>query len=100
VRLEGLGKLKNFNDFVGSRTHDIPPCSILLQPITPPHVPMIIAWLCNLISTFNVFHILQLSGQHCEIMGPTIKRKANSENGFLNQYITNSQYCMEPINID
>jgi hypothetical protein len=29
VRLEGLGKLKNSNDLIGIRTHDLPTCSIV-----------------------------------------------------------------------
>jgi hypothetical protein len=29
VRLEGLGKLKKFIDFIGSRTSDLPACSIV-----------------------------------------------------------------------
>jgi hypothetical protein len=32
VRLEGLGKLKKQNDHVGSRTLDLPACSIAPQP--------------------------------------------------------------------
>jgi hypothetical protein len=28
VRLEGLGKLKKFNDLIGNLTHDLPACSI------------------------------------------------------------------------
>jgi hypothetical protein len=36
VRLEGLGKLKNINDLIGTRTRDIPVCSIVPQPSTLP----------------------------------------------------------------
>jgi hypothetical protein len=32
VRLEGLGKLKKFNDLIRNRTHDLPACSIVPQP--------------------------------------------------------------------
>jgi hypothetical protein len=32
VLMEGLGKSKIFNDFVETRTHNIPACSIVLQP--------------------------------------------------------------------
>jgi hypothetical protein len=31
VRLEGLGKLKKFNDLIGSRARDFPACSIALS---------------------------------------------------------------------
>jgi hypothetical protein len=34
VRLEGLGKLKKSNDLIGNRIRDLPPCSIVPQPIT------------------------------------------------------------------
>jgi hypothetical protein len=40
VRPEGLGKLINFNYLIGSRTRDLPACSIV-QPLgcrVPPHV--------------------------------------------------------------
>jgi hypothetical protein len=36
VRLEGLGKLKRFNDLIGNRTHNIRACSIVPQPSTLP----------------------------------------------------------------
>jgi hypothetical protein len=39
VRLEGLGKLKKLIDFMQSRTHDLPACSIVPQPTTLPCVP-------------------------------------------------------------
>jgi hypothetical protein len=29
VRLEGLGKLKKFNDFIGTRTRDLPASNIV-----------------------------------------------------------------------
>jgi hypothetical protein len=38
VRLEVLGKSKNFNDLIGNRTRDLPACSIVFQPITLPRV--------------------------------------------------------------
>jgi hypothetical protein len=34
VRLEGLGQLKKSNDLTGSRTRDLPACSIVPQPTT------------------------------------------------------------------
>jgi hypothetical protein len=34
VRLEGLCKLKKFNDLIGIRTRDLPACSIVSQPTT------------------------------------------------------------------
>jgi hypothetical protein len=39
VRLEMLGKLKKFNHLIGSRTRDLPACSILPQPTTLPPSP-------------------------------------------------------------
>jgi hypothetical protein len=32
VQLEGLGKLKKFNDLIQTRNHDLPACSIMPQP--------------------------------------------------------------------
>jgi hypothetical protein len=29
VLMEGLGKVKEFNDFIGNRTNDLPTCSIV-----------------------------------------------------------------------
>jgi hypothetical protein len=34
ARLEGLGKLKELNDLMGTRTRDLPICSIAHQPTT------------------------------------------------------------------
>jgi hypothetical protein len=36
VRLEGLGKFKKSNDLIGTRTRDLPACSIVSQPTTLP----------------------------------------------------------------
>jgi hypothetical protein len=36
VRLEGLGKLKGFNDFIVYRANDIPACSLAPEPCTLP----------------------------------------------------------------
>jgi hypothetical protein len=36
VRLEGLGKLKKFYDFIGTLTSDLPAYSIVPQPTTLP----------------------------------------------------------------
>jgi hypothetical protein len=33
VRLGGLGKLKNLIHLIGSQTHDLPACTIELQPL-------------------------------------------------------------------
>jgi hypothetical protein len=33
VRPEGLGNLKKFSDLVGSRTRNLPACSIVSQPL-------------------------------------------------------------------
>jgi hypothetical protein len=42
VRLEGLGKLKPFNDFFGIRTCDLLACSIVPQQLRY-HVPQTLA---------------------------------------------------------
>jgi hypothetical protein len=34
VQLEGLGNLKKTIDLIGTRTHDLPACSIVPQPTT------------------------------------------------------------------
>jgi hypothetical protein len=39
LRLEGLGQLKKKNDFIGTRTCDLPACSIVPQPSTTPRAP-------------------------------------------------------------
>jgi hypothetical protein len=39
VRLEGLCHLKKSNALIGNRTHDLPACSIVPQPITLPRAP-------------------------------------------------------------
>jgi hypothetical protein len=39
LRLEGLGKLKKFKDFIGTRTHDLPANSIAPQPSMLPRAP-------------------------------------------------------------
>jgi hypothetical protein len=38
VRLEGLGKLKKLKDLIGTRTRDLPTCSIVPQPSTLPQL--------------------------------------------------------------
>jgi hypothetical protein len=49
ARLEGLGQLKNPNDFIGYRTRDLPACtrSIVPQPTTLPRV-------CQLMAQLNI----------------------------------------------
>jgi hypothetical protein len=42
ARLEGTGKLKIFNDLIGTRTRYLPACSIVPQPTTLPRDPIII----------------------------------------------------------
>jgi hypothetical protein len=37
--MEGLGKLKKFNDLIGTQTGDLPAWSILPQPTTLSHAP-------------------------------------------------------------
>jgi hypothetical protein len=43
VQLEGLGTLKKFIDLIGSRTCDLPACSVVPQPLhygMPPYLTM------------------------------------------------------------
>jgi hypothetical protein len=40
VRLEGLGQLKKFSDLIGTRTRDLPVCSIVSQPTTLRRAPV------------------------------------------------------------
>jgi hypothetical protein len=39
VQLEGIGKLKMFNELTGTRTRDLPAHSTVPQPTTLPHAP-------------------------------------------------------------
>jgi hypothetical protein len=32
MRLEGVGALKKINDLIGSRTRDLPPCTVVPRP--------------------------------------------------------------------
>jgi hypothetical protein len=41
VRLEGLGKFKEFSEHMGTRTRDLPTCSMAAQPSTLPRAPNI-----------------------------------------------------------
>jgi hypothetical protein len=43
VRLEGLGKLKNFNDLIGTRARDLPDVNIVPQPTTLPRAKLLYA---------------------------------------------------------
>jgi hypothetical protein len=40
VWLKALGRLKKFNYFIRSWTHDIPACSIMPQPLFPNHIQL------------------------------------------------------------
>jgi hypothetical protein len=40
VRLQGLGKLKKFNDLIGNRTRDLPAYTIIPQTTTLPGEPI------------------------------------------------------------
>jgi hypothetical protein len=42
LRLEWLGQLKKFNNFIGNRTRDLPACSTVPQTTTLPRAPIII----------------------------------------------------------
>jgi hypothetical protein len=39
---EGSGKLKELIDLIGTRTYDLPACSIASQPFALPHAPVLI----------------------------------------------------------
>jgi hypothetical protein len=45
VQLEGLGKLKTFNDLIGTRNRDLSTCSIVPQPTTLPRAHSVIKFL-------------------------------------------------------
>jgi hypothetical protein len=46
VRLEGLGKLKKIH-LIGTRSPDLPACSILSQPTTLPRAPILLVEVCK-----------------------------------------------------
>jgi hypothetical protein len=46
MRLEGLGKLKKFNDLIENRTHDLPACSIVPQLTTLPRASHVCMYVC------------------------------------------------------
>jgi hypothetical protein len=50
VRLEGLGKLKTYNDLIGNQTRDLPACSIVPQPSTLQRAPRL-AGILNIYSS-------------------------------------------------
>jgi hypothetical protein len=53
VQLEGLGKLKK-TQFIGTRTHDLPACSIMPQPTALPHVPgVMLEWKIEIDTSFR-----------------------------------------------
>jgi hypothetical protein len=62
LRMEGLGKLKQFNYFIGNRTRDLPACSIVPQPTTPPKLENLET---NWLTIFKV-HLREI---WCEGMG-------------------------------
>jgi hypothetical protein len=51
VRLEGLGKLKKKIHLIGTRTRDLPACTIVPQPTTLPRAPSYMNILIHLINT-------------------------------------------------
>jgi hypothetical protein len=61
VRLEGLGQLKKYNDFMGSRTRDLPVCSIVPQSTTLPRAP-------NLTTICTKLYINNNSNYICNIV--------------------------------
>jgi hypothetical protein len=44
MRLEGLGKLKNLSDLIGTETCDLLPCSRVPQPSTLPCAPSLLQY--------------------------------------------------------
>jgi hypothetical protein len=63
VRLEGLGKLKKITSS-GTRTGDLPACSIVPQPTTLPHAPselqcfMKSKWVANVLHALRTRHLV------------------------------------------
>jgi hypothetical protein len=57
VRLEGLGKLKKFNDIIGTRTQDLPASSIAPQPSALLRSPIIIMIIIIIIIIMRLLHI-------------------------------------------
>jgi hypothetical protein len=57
LRLEGLGKLRKSNDLIGTRTRDLPSCSIAPQPSTLP-LPRSKMWIRIKILTVSWFFFL------------------------------------------
>jgi hypothetical protein len=55
VKLEGLNKLKKLFDLIGSRTLDLPDCSIVPQPTMLPRAPYvyIYVYIYKIIVTFH-----------------------------------------------
>jgi hypothetical protein len=58
VRLEGLGKLKKKSTSSGTRTGDIPASSIVPQPTTLPHAPIIIIIIIIIIMMMIIIKII------------------------------------------
>jgi hypothetical protein len=56
VRLEGLGQLKKSDD-TGTRTRDLPACSIVPQPTMLPHAPN-----QNIYISINLFFLICILG--------------------------------------
>jgi len=57
--------MKNSNDTIGNRTHDLPACSAVPQPTAPPRTPTYPITILNfrvLAHKFGVRHILTTDG--------------------------------------
>jgi hypothetical protein len=57
--------MKNHNDLIGIRTHDIQACSAVLKPTTPPHAPQMIyiyLYICLYYSCNNYTGIMKNYG--------------------------------------
>jgi hypothetical protein len=73
VRLEGLGKLKKFNDFIRNRTLNLQTCSMMLQLNTLPRAP----YRCNV---DGFFLNSGLWGYwHCGLSWPIVPASGDSE---------------------
>jgi hypothetical protein len=57
VRLERLGKWEKCNDLIGTRTRDLPACSLVSQPTTLPRDPNFLQNYYYYIFMFNLVYI-------------------------------------------
>jgi hypothetical protein len=85
VRLEDLGTSKIVNNLIGTRTRDLPSCSIVLQPSTLPRASYIIfnPYLCWI--WYRPMYIVIVCG--LDLRGKTTRFPAKAWNMFLLQRV-------------